>query len=497
MLEHPLHSWAQPITVAYLPGYKEPMLERVVSELLGWLEASGSRVQSRPTNETDLIITTVRFGQLVGRDEALLFHAKRNFGLSRRPQVLTVVSLREREYAEQVAHFTDLAAHQTARDGHQYAGLGPQAVEVLLEQAQRGGPEVALGRLLQSQSKSIRVMALIGDDAGKAKRAIHFDLAGAHPTTDASDLERFAQEVGRRILTAVCAHDVDHHDQLEEMLPKAVWDSLTTPEAMIQAGATFTRFGFFTTPISIEKVLGYRGGIGEAIAAQYSEGCYAVFEPEIPGLITTATGSSRLVDKRAISRDDQAIVVGVKADQQGAKVMQVEGRARVLPSVEAVEMMGICEALPHHTRFNRGHQPVQTPPVRAILHGHLGVAAYDPEIAEAVFLDGPYYDYLVSCGTGALASATAQAVRRSQALRELADPRGIVFLEQPGHGVVIVEKWVEGKGPFETIRDYLESGRLQMVMHVPQGHIHWKKRRGTRGQIVMEKAADAPEVVAA
>jgi hypothetical protein len=483
----PLHSWAHPITIAYLPDYRDAMLDRVLGDLLGWLEASGSLVQSRPTNATDLILTTARFNQPINRDEALLFHGKRRFGLSRRPQVLTLVSMTEGEYADQIAHFTALAADREAGLTRQYVGLGPQAVDVLVEQSRRGGPEVALGRLLQGQMCSIRVMAVIGDGQGNPHRAIHIDLAGAHPKSYAGDRASFAEDIGRRMLTAICAHDVDHHDLLDETLPRAVWERLTTPEAMIRAGITFTQYGFFTTPISIEKVLGYRGGIGEAIAAQYSEGCYAVFEPDVPGLITTATGSSRLVDKRSISRDDQAIVVGVKPQRDGARVIQVEGRSKVIPSVEAVEMMGICEALPYHDRANSRGEMVKAPPVRAILHGHLGVAEYDPEYAEPVYLDEPYYDYLVSCGTGALASGTAAAFRRSRALADLKDPRAVVVLEQPGHGVVIIEKWVEGKGPFETIREYLEQGRLKMTMQVPQGRIRWRTRHLSNGRTVMLK----------
>jgi hypothetical protein len=100
----------------------------------------------------------------------------------------------------------------------------------------------------------------------------------------------------------------------------------------------------------------------------------------------------------------------------------------------------------------------------------------------------------VSCGTGALASGTAQAFRRSQSLADLNDPRGVIVLEQPGHGVVIVEKWVEGKGPFETIREYLEQGRLKMTMEVPQGRIQWRTRRLDNGHVRVVKELDGAPV---
>ena len=192
-----LHPWAHPITLAYIPAFRDHLIDAAIPEMLEWLRANGTTVQDTPTNDTDLIITTARFTDPVKRDDALLFHGKRKYGLSRRPQVLTVVSMTEAEYAELVQHFAALAENSAEALSLKYQGLGPQAIEVLLEQAQRGGPEVALGRLLQGQNKSIRVMALIGDNAGKPVRAIHYDLAGAHPTTDARDLAYFAEDAGQ------------------------------------------------------------------------------------------------------------------------------------------------------------------------------------------------------------------------------------------------------------------------------------------------------------
>jgi hypothetical protein len=316
--------------------------------------------------------------------------------------------------------------------------------------------------------------------------AVSFDLAGAHPTTDASDLDRFAEQVGLSILAAMCTSEVSQHRLVEESLPQAVWEQLETPEAMARAGAMFTKFGFFTQPVTVEKLLGYRA-VSEAVSAHYSEGCYAAYDIEIPGLITTATGSARLVDKRAITRDDQAIVVGVTPERDGALVRPVEGMERVVPSVEAVELMSICQAVPTHERLNRAGEPVMTPNVRAILHGHLGVEQYDPEFVECVTLDAPYHRHLVSCGTGALARGTATAFARSAALQQLDDPRSVVFVEQPGHGVVIVEKWVEGNRAFEAIYEQLAQGRLRMTMDVPQGPVMWEAHAVADGRRVMRK----------
>ncbi len=488
------HGWVHPISVAYVPGKSNPALEQATPVLLDWLKSFGCTIEDPPTNTTDLIITTASFGEPVDRDQALLFHAKRLYRLNRRPTVLTLVSIEEAEYQKWLAHFAELARQpEGANLDEQFPGLGPRAIEVMAQQAKRGGPEVALGRFLQSQMKSVRVVAVRTDSQGRPRWAVHFDLAGAHPVTDASDLAVFAREIGLQILAAACAHEVDHHDYFPEPVPQDLWEKLDTPDAMIQAGVMFTEYGFFTTPVYIEKLLGYRG-IGDAISAQYSEGCYAVFEPEIPGLISTATGSSRLVDKRLISRSDQAVIVGVKSERDGAVVRPVAGMERVVPSVEAVEMMGVCEAVPSHLHTNSRGEQVRIPNIRAILHGHLGVATFKPEYVESVSLDPPYYMHLVSCGTGALAQGTAAAFARSAALRDLNDPRGVIFLEQPGHGVVVVEKWVEGKAPFETIREYLDAGHIKITMAVPQGVVQWEQVTLPDGQVVMQKAADLVKV---
>ncbi len=468
------HAWVHPILLAYMPRVSTPALDQAVGALLDWLQAAGCTIETWPTNETDVILTTARFGSPVGREEALIFHAKRLFDLKRRPRVLTIVDVREADYQRWLSHFAALAQKP---DGvlleFQYPGLGPRAVEVLIQQAERGGPEVAMGRFLQAHVKSIQVMALRSGDSGKPICAVHFDLAGAHPVTDATDPDAFARDAGLRFLAAVCAHEVNNHDFLPDPLPKARWESLATPDAMVRAGRLFTEFGFFTEPIYIEKLLGFRG-ISEAISAQYSEGCYAAFDPDIPGLIATASGSSRLVDKRSIRRDDQAIVVGIKPERDGALVRRVEGMDTSVPSVEAVEMMGICAALPKRRYVNSRGEAVQVPTVRAILHGHIGVAAFNPNTVESVSLDPVYYAHLVSCGTGELAEATAAAFARSEVLGDLTDPRAVVFLEQPGHGVVVVEKWVEGKPPFETIYEYLVSGHLRVTLQVSQGGTRWE-----------------------
>ena len=115
----------------------------------------------------------------------------------------------------------------------------------------------------------------------------------------------------------------------------------------------------------------------------------------------------------------------------------------------------------------------EVPIARSKLHGHRGIAAYDPAHVEFVPLSPQYYYYIVSCATGAQAEGIREAFSHSVALQNQADPRQVAFSVLPGHGVVIAEKWVEDKVPFQVIWEHMDAGRLQAVARVPQGPMEY------------------------
>ena len=43
----------------------------------------------------------------------------------------------------------------------------------------------------------------------------------------------------------------------------------------------------------------------------------------------------------------------------------------------------------------------------------------------------------------------------------------------PGHGTVIVEKWVDGKAPFQVIWETMDTGSLQVDNRIPQGPMEY------------------------
>ena len=109
------------------------------------------------------------------------------------------------------------------------------------------------------------------------------------------------------------------------------------------------------------------------------------------------------------------------------------------------------------------------PVVRSKLHGHRGIAAFDPRWVEYIPLDPAYYHYLVSCATEAQAHGIQSAFARAAALQNPDDPRQVVFTVLPGHGAVIAEKWVPGKRPFQVLWEFMEAGILQVASRIPQG----------------------------
>ena len=467
----PVHPWLRHIYVAAAPGATTPVLEELIGELLRRFRLLGHTVQDVPDERTDVLLTTARFGEPLSWREGLLFSARRRFNLRCMPTLYTLVPIPKAEFQWLLDRF-QAALVKEPPDPADYAfpGLSPQAYRVLWEQSRRGGPILALERLVQGQAKSIRILLAVGDDHPIA--VYHFDLVGAHPRSDAEDQESFYDDIALRIVTTVSTSEVTQHRVVGAPIPQALWERLSTPAGMCAAGQQLGERGFFTDMVRIADLVQVPA-VADAVAEQYSEGCFATWDPTLAALIATATGSARPVDKGKITTDDLAVITGVRPDGKGALVRPVEGRGEVLPSSEAVEMMDMDSDLPTIRLGPTWGVSAQVPVVRSKLHGHRSIAAYDPRRVEFVSLDAPYYHYPVSCATEAQARGIKGAFARSEALRTPEDPRQAVFTILPGHGVVIAEKWVEGMAPFQVIWEYMDAGHLQVCSPIPQGPMQY------------------------
>lgn len=471
-----VHDWLRQIRVAYVPGPTSELLERTARGILESLESLGHEVVQTPDNETDILFTTARFGQPLGWRQAYLFQARRKFGLQVSPTIYTLMQVTPEQFDSAIAHFEQALEKQPPQpEDFQFEGLAPEAFRVLVEQGHRGGPMLALLRLVQAQSKSIRVILVVGDDRPQA--AYHFDLVGAFPRSEAGP--GFYEDIALRVVTAASTDEVTEHKVLPEPISRATWDTLDTVAAMRTAALELDRRKFFTEMVRIGDLVKVPA-VEHAVASQYSEGCFATWDTKLEGLIATITGSARPVDKGNITEDDLAVIVGIEPDGSGALVREVEGKRNDPPSSEAVEMMDMDLQLPRITLPESLGGPAQAPVVRSKLHGHRAIRSFDPEQVEHVPLDPPYYHYPVSCATEAQAQGIKEAFARSQALLNPDDPRKLVFTVLPGHGVMIAEKWVPGKAPFQLIWEAMDSGVLEIEKRIPQGPLTYRQDGGEK-----------------
>ncbi len=462
-----LHSWAHTISLFADIETHDPLLRSVADMLLDSFHNHGHQVQDDPDSRTELLLTTAEFGVPLNWRKALLFNQRQRYKIEHKPPVLCLMHATPAELEIHLDRLrTALAKQPPDPADFQFPGMAPSAYKVLIEQGQRGGPMLALERVLQSQAKCIRILLIVGED--HAEYAYLFNLVGAHPRIPFDSPERFCGEVVKRLVTEACSHEVTNHQAVEEDIHGEQFHASNIPAAMRQASLELGKRNFFTAMVRIADLVQVPA-LDTAIADQYSEGCFATWDPQLCALFATVTGSARPVDKGDLTDDDISVIVGVQPDGSGALVRHVAGKRNDSPSSESVEMMGMDRFLPRIELDASWSTQAEVPVVRSKLHGHRGIASYDPELVEHVYLDPAYYHYPVSCSTDSQARAIKAAFARAEALQNPGEPRQVVFTVLPGHGIVIVEKWVPGKAPFQIMWEYFDSGMIEVVKDIPQG----------------------------
>jgi hypothetical protein len=343
-----------------------------------------------------------------------------------------------------------------------FAGIPETAASVLHPQGKRGGVIMYLSRVIQIQTKSIRVLLVVGKD--QPESAFLFDLVGAHPQIQFEEPDAFYEELATRMITVASTKEITNHQAVGNEIKREEWNNLPTIKEMIQASQEFGKRNFFTEMIQVSDVAEIPG-FSDAISQQYSEGCFATWDTQINGLLATITGSARPVQKENITDKDLAVIVGIKPANDGALTRNVEGHPNYPPSSEAVEMIGMDLRLPKIFVGNGMLVPV----IRSKLHGHRGVQSFDQNYVEYVSVPESYHHYPVSCSTDGQYHAVQEAFSSSAALQNPDDPRQIIFTILPGHGLVIAEKWVEGKHPFEVIWEAMDRKDIEITNFIPQG----------------------------
>jgi len=468
--EKDIHLWLHKINLFFVPGSLTPLLEHTIAGLQDAFRTLGHIVQDEPDEHTDLLLTTAPFAQPINWRQAVMFTGRHRFKLNHTPTTVSLIHVRPHEFQDLLGHFEAALKKEPIQPADfAFEGLAANGYETLVQQGLRGGAILSLERLLQVQSKSIRILLVIGED--EPETAYLFDLVGAHPRMDVTDKKAFYKESALRIVTGLSTEEVTQHEVVSETIPYSWWQNLSALSSMRTASRELGQRGFFTQMVRVADIVKVPA-VGASVAEQYSEGCFATWEPQLEALVATITGSARPVDKDNITEDELAVIVGVRPDGKGARIRHVEGKRNDPPSSEAVEMIAMDEPLPRiplKLETSGGKITFQVPVARSKLHGHRGVAAYHPKHVEYVPLDAPYYHYPVSCATEAQARGIRQAFSRSEALLNPSDPRKVVFTVLPGHGVVMVEKWLPGKDPFQLIWEYMDAGYLKIEAPVPQG----------------------------
>jgi hypothetical protein len=488
MLTHvPTHTWLKKLSISYVPGRSTRLTERVVSDLVNTFKDEGHQIQAIPSGETDVILTTASFGEPLGWREALLFTARRRYSLKHAPLVFTIVHVHPEQFREWMVRIQQILEN-TPGVQPKFAGVPETAAPILSQQGKRGGAILYLMRVVQIQTKSIRVLLVVGSD--QPESAFLFDLVGAHPQIPFENAGSFYKDIATRIMTAASTMELTNHQIAEPAIPQAEWSKCAAIPEMIQASQELGKRDFFTELIQISDVAEIPG-FSDAISQQYSEGCFATWDVQINGLLTTITGSARPVHKENITDKDLAVIIGLKAEGDGALIRNVEGHPNYPPSSEAVEMLGMDIHLPKIHLESGAEVPV----IRSKLHGHRGVQSFDPEHVEYVSVPESYLHYPVSCSTDAQYHAVQEAFSSSSALQNPGDPRQIVFTILPGHGLVIVEKWVKGKHPFQVIWEAMDRQEIEITNFIPQGPFRFKAS-GQRRTIESNTRSIEPGAVA-
>lgn len=466
----PTHSWLKQLTISYIPGPSTTLSHQVASDLIDHFRQEGHATSSHPVAETNVLLTTARLGEPLGWRESLMFTARRRFQLKHVPTVFTIVHATPQQFRDWIAK-VEAVLKAGPQAPAPFAGVPETASHTLHQQGKRGGAILYLLRVIQIQTKCIRVLLVIG--AEKPRSAFLFDLVGAHPQIKFDDPQSFYKDIAIRILTAASTSEITNHEIVEPPITRQEWEDISTIDEMTRASQELGKRDFFTEMIKVSQVAEIPG-FSEAISQQYSEGCFATWEPRINGLLTTITGSARPVRKENITDKDLAVIVGIKPGRDGALIRKVEGHPNQPPSSEAVEMIGMDLSLPKLVL----RDGTQVPVIRSKLHGHRGVRSFDWTRAEYVPLPESYLHYPVSCSTDAQYRAVQEAFSQSFALQHPQDPRQVVFTVLPGHGVVIVEKWVEGKAPFQVIWEAMDNKDIEITNYIPQGRFEFE----TEGQ---------------
>ena len=458
------HKWLRTLSISHSGHGSQQLARTFRCKLLDVFHGLGMNVQARPDNSTDVLLSHFRLGEVVSWKNAPLLSARRQLNVKGTLTVLAVVQTTAQSLRD-VLNVLNESLSQSPYDPSDvfFPGLKHTAYRPLCAEAATRGPLLAFARIVQAQLKCFNVILLLGDT--QIECAYLFNLVGSQFKVLYGG--HFYYEMALRIATMASTNEVTNHELVGTAISRKAWERSEAVRGLCRASREFGKRSFFSGAIVVSELVDYPV-IARAVASRYSEGCFSTWDPILNGLVITMAGARHVYDKTRVAASDLVLAVKCRREVDGVCFRQVAGQKRPVPSSEAFEFLSIDSELPHASVCARMSHPVEVPIIRSKIHGHRGISAFDPTIIEYAPLPQAFQEFPTCCATDAQAFAVRQAFGNARSFFDPTDRRRIVFTILPGHGVLIVEKWVEGKRPFQVIWEAIDCGRLEVSACVPQ-----------------------------
>lgn len=435
--------WWRPVRIAVAPDETaDPLMTRFLPRLVDAFSSQGHEVSATPCGAADMLLVTAsvpqRSGWLADRIEErrapLAATAHRDHGMpGRPPHIVPLVGVGER-----MADLDHLSA-------------------------------VELGRVAMARIGTSKVLFVSGDRAqGRVAETTLCTLEGGHPT----DMGDRPDRVRDRLVAAACAREVGGaYDVVPGGLHVGAWRRTTVPDAIVEAGRRMDALGLLPPPRRVDEYVSPRmAALYQRLLglSGFSEGTLFAFDPDTETVMVTASGSWD-VDKRALRRDE-VVPVDFRGDGRRLRVLAQDAGTAIRPSVEAAEIIALLRSVPTvrlgrddtGTWVPRSDGPVEAPVVRAGIHTHLGIEAVDPARVESLPANRRLFPFGFGCGTDLMHHVVRDVAARSEAMRDLADPRAFVRWPTLYHGDTLVELWRPSspRRPLEVLLDLFEDGGI-------------------------------------
>ena len=121
-----IHSWLKSLNIYFHPGSHSELLDHAAEDTLNSLLRLGHTVQEQANDQTDVVLTTHQFGDVLGWRKSLMFTSRIKFKLAHTPRTITLTQITTGDFERMIAHFSAaLAREPHVRSDFEFEGFGP------------------------------------------------------------------------------------------------------------------------------------------------------------------------------------------------------------------------------------------------------------------------------------------------------------------------------------------------------------------------------------